>query len=50
MAERLWSQKELNDPTAAKPRFNAQHCRMQQRGIRGQPSDGPGFCKCDFAL
>lgn len=41
----------MNSSAAAAGRFHDQHCRMQQRGIRAEPVDGPGlFCACDHAL
>lgn len=51
VAEKLWSNAKMNSSAAAVGRFHDQHCRMQQRGIRAEPVDGPGlFCACDHAL
>lgn len=50
VAERLWSAADVTSPSEAVPRFEAQRCRMQKRGIRVQPVNGPGACLCDHVL
>ncbi|CAG2121757.1 unnamed protein product [Medioppia subpectinata] len=50
VAERLWSAKNLTDIHRANPRFDRQHCLMQQRGINVEPANGPGYCQCDYAI
>ncbi len=50
MSERLWSPKSFNDFHKSMKRFDKQHCLTQKRGVRGHPNNGPGFCKCDYAL
>ncbi|RWS02623.1 beta-hexosaminidase subunit alpha-like protein [Dinothrombium tinctorium] len=49
VAERLWSSKKVNNVEKAMPRLERQRCLMLKRGIRGQPVNGPGFCRCDYA-
>ncbi|XP_054156578.1 beta-hexosaminidase subunit alpha-like [Oppia nitens] len=50
VAERLWSSKDKKGMLEVSPRFNRQHCLMQQRGLRVQPANGSGFCQCDYAV
>ena len=47
VAERLWSSSTVNDPNKAANRLDAHRCRMQRRGIRVEPTNGPGSCPCD---
>ena len=53
IAERLWSPKEINDTTAAKPRIEYFRCLLNERGIEAAPVNnkqarqappGPGNC------
>lgn len=48
VAERLWSHERVNDTSTALPRIRKQACRMQTRGLRVEPINGPGFCPCDY--
>jgi len=50
VAERLWSDKRVNSTDEATPRIKRVQCLMQQRGLRVEPIDGPGFCLCDHAF
>lgn len=43
-AEKLWSQKNINDVVEASRRLEEHTCRMRKRGIPAQPPNGPGFC------
>lgn len=43
-AEKLWSQKSINDINEAARRLEEHACRMNKRGIPAQPPNGPGFC------
>ncbi|XP_055295127.1 beta-hexosaminidase subunit beta-like [Sitodiplosis mosellana] len=43
-AEKLWSQKSINNVTEASRRLEEHTCRMRKRGIPAQPPNGPGFC------
>ncbi|KAI1304972.1 Beta-hexosaminidase A [Halotydeus destructor] len=49
-AERFWSSETTNNAYEAKPRLEQQRCRMQVRGVRVSPINGPGFCSCDHAV
>ncbi|RZC35144.1 beta-hexosaminidase subunit alpha-like [Asbolus verrucosus] len=42
-AEKLWSAEDVNDAEAAKARLEEHTCRMNTRGIRAQPPNGPGL-------
>ena len=44
VAERLWSPADVTDVEDAKRRLEEHACRMNKRGIEGQPPNGPGFC------
>ena len=55
VAERLWSDKSMNNATEAQYRFVPNRCRMLERGLRFQPIVEPkqfefGFCKCDYKV
>lgn len=51
VAERLWSAKVVNITNSnAVVRISEQQCRMQMRGLKVEPINGPGFCKCDYML
>lgn len=51
VAERLWSARVVNITNSnAVNRISQQQCRMQMRGLRVEPINGPGFCKCDYLL
>ncbi|XP_054166932.1 beta-hexosaminidase subunit alpha-like [Oppia nitens] len=49
-AERLWSPKSFIMPSEAAERFHQQNCRMMERGLSVEPNEGPGYCRCDYAL
>lgn len=49
-AEKLWSSSKLTDFLAAVPRMEVQRCRMQRRGLKVEPPNGPGTCYCDDVL
>ncbi|KAI1304970.1 Beta-hexosaminidase subunit beta [Halotydeus destructor] len=49
-AERLWSSRDTKGARKAKGRLEGQRCRMQARGIRVAPLNGPGYCPCDHAI
>lgn len=44
VAERLWSQENVNIWVDAQARLEEHYCRMKRRGITAQPPNGPGFC------
>lgn len=44
VAEKLWSQFDVQDVTNAEKRLEEHTCRMKIRGIDAQPPNGPGFC------
>ena len=48
VAERLWSDRTVNNTGTALPRIREHACRMQSRGLRIEPINGPGFCPCDY--
>ncbi|XP_054158130.1 beta-hexosaminidase subunit alpha-like [Oppia nitens] len=50
VAERLWSSREMKNAFTANRRFNRQHCLMQTRGLRVEPSNGVGHCHCDHFI
>lgn len=43
-AEKLWSDKSVNDIDDARQRIEEHTCRMNFRGIPAQPPNGPGVC------
>jgi hexosaminidase len=43
-AERLWSDRSINNAQTAAPRIEAQRCRMMRRGLRVGVLSGPGHC------
>eukprot|EP01028_Stygiella_incarcerata_P005243 TRINITY_DN2232_c0_g1_i1.p1 TRINITY_DN2232_c0_g1~~TRINITY_DN2232_c0_g1_i1.p1 ORF type:complete len:526 (+),score=134.67 TRINITY_DN2232_c0_g1_i1:106-1683(+) len=43
IAERLWSDKSVSDPSAAKPRLMQHRCRLVQRGVGAGPI-APDYC------
>lgn len=44
-AEKLWSQAaDVRDPEKAAGRLHEQRCRLNWRGYRAAPHDGPDFC------
>lgn len=43
-AEKLWSNKLVNDIDDARQRIEEHTCRMNFRGIPAQPPNGPGVC------
>lgn len=43
-AEKLWSQKSVDDIDEAARRLEEHTCRMKARGLPAQPPNGPGFC------
>lgn len=44
VAEKLWSQIDVNNVTEAMYRLEEHSCRLKARGIPSQPPNGPGFC------
>ncbi|EDS44385.1 beta-hexosaminidase beta chain [Culex quinquefasciatus] len=44
VAEKLWSQRNVNDTVEAAARLEEHVCRMNRRGIPAQPPNGPGYC------
>lgn len=44
VAEKLWSQQNVQDIDEASRRLEEHTCRMKNRGIPAQPPNGPGFC------
>lgn len=49
-AERLWSNRAVNNSQAAAPRFEEHRCRMVERGINAEPVNGPSFCPSDHLI
>jgi hypothetical protein len=49
IAERLWSDKSINDVSKAEPRMHNHECRLVKRNIRTQPANGPSFCVDEYA-
>lgn len=49
VAERLWSDKSINDTASAAPRLRNHRCRMDRRGIPAEPNLGPDFCYPEYA-
>lgn len=50
VAERLWSNQFVNNPTDAISRLEEHTCRMLKRGINAEPQNGPGYCEADIFL
>ncbi|XP_055640408.1 beta-hexosaminidase subunit beta-like [Toxorhynchites rutilus septentrionalis] len=44
VAEKLWSEEDVDDADEAARRLEEHTCRMNQRNIPAQPPNGPGFC------
>lgn len=48
VAERLWSDRQINNASAAASRLEEHRCRLLKRGYLVDPVNGVNFCEQEF--
>lgn len=50
VAERLWSDRSVNDPSTAVLRLEEHRCRLLRRGFMVGPVNGVNFCEQEWDM